>query len=148
MKNTGGRPPKYTEAIGKEICERIADGESLRHICQDAHMPSRETVRKWLREDAHEGFLGHFVRGKMLSADAFEERALDYCDRLECAQNLTEVQALKESAQILFKCAAIRNPKVYGDKVKTEHSGEVRVVEQRLVMDTPPPGWKAGPDGG
>lgn len=119
----GGRPTIYTEEMGDEICRRIADGESLRSICEDDHMPNRETVRLWLRDDSQDGFFGHFVRAKTLSADSFEERALGYCDILERADTMTEVQGLKESAQILFKCAAIRNPKVYGDLQKLEHSG-------------------------
>jgi hypothetical protein len=139
-----GRPTEYTEAIALELCERVAEGESVRQICEDDHMPSRETIRRWLRDDTHPGFRGHFARAKMLSSDAYEERALGYCDRLERAESMTEVQGLKEAAQILFKVAAIRNPKVYGDKVQTEHSGEMKVVTQKLVLDEPPEGWKGG----
>lgn len=118
-----GRPTIYTDEMGDEICRRIADGESLRSICEDEHMPSRETVRLWLREDSKEGFFGHHARARLLSAASFEDRALEYCDRLERAESMTEVQGLKESAQILFKAAGIRNPKVYGDLQKLEHSG-------------------------
>lgn len=42
------RPRNYKAETARKICERIADGESLRSICEDSKMPSRETVRKWI----------------------------------------------------------------------------------------------------
>lgn len=46
-----GRPEKFTVAIGDEICERMANGESLLKICKDEHMPTRRTVHRWLLAD-------------------------------------------------------------------------------------------------
>ena len=34
----------YTQDVGDTICDRIADGESLRSICEDENMPSRWSV--------------------------------------------------------------------------------------------------------
>ncbi|HEY3695410.1 hypothetical protein [Phenylobacterium sp.] len=38
---------RYTEAVGAEICRRLADGESLAVICRDPAMPAPPTVHKW-----------------------------------------------------------------------------------------------------
>ena len=37
----------YSEAIGAEICERVAAGESIAAICRGSGMPNRTTVRDW-----------------------------------------------------------------------------------------------------
>jgi hypothetical protein len=44
-----GRPSKYSEKVGKLICRRISDGESLKSICKDGDLPNRATVFDWLR---------------------------------------------------------------------------------------------------
>lgn len=45
------RPTKCTEQITSELCTRIADGESLRSICNDSHMPEKSTVLLWVVND-------------------------------------------------------------------------------------------------
>jgi hypothetical protein len=52
-KAMAGRPTKYTEALGNEICERLAAGESLRSICRSAHMPDERRVRAWSLDENH-----------------------------------------------------------------------------------------------
>lgn len=50
-------PPVYktamrrTEAIVTEILERVMDGQSLRDVCRDAHLPNRATFARWCAED-------------------------------------------------------------------------------------------------
>ena len=50
-KKACGRPGLYTEALGLEICERLACGKSLRTVCKMADMPNMATVTKWLSAD-------------------------------------------------------------------------------------------------
>ena len=45
-----GRPDSFSQQTADLICERLADGESLRSICRSEDMPGRTTVFKWLRE--------------------------------------------------------------------------------------------------
>lgn len=49
-----GRPSDYSEELADIICERPADGESLRSICLNDGMPNKATVFRWLA--AHEEF--------------------------------------------------------------------------------------------
>lgn len=45
-----GRPTKFTEALGEEICSRLIGGETLDSICRDARMPKdRVTIFRWRR---------------------------------------------------------------------------------------------------
>ena len=43
-----GRSPGYSTEIAETICDRLAEGESLRAICADSAMPARATVFRWL----------------------------------------------------------------------------------------------------
>jgi hypothetical protein len=40
---------KWSEALGRRICERMAKGERLAVICRDPGMPTPEAVAKWSR---------------------------------------------------------------------------------------------------
>lgn len=44
---TRGQPTRYSKALAERICERIAGGEYLIEICEDADMPGETTVRGW-----------------------------------------------------------------------------------------------------
>ncbi|MBS0331992.1 MAG: hypothetical protein JSS35_04440 [Proteobacteria bacterium] len=45
---------RYSEALGRAICARVALGESVAAVCRDAGMPHSTTVYDWTR--AHPGF--------------------------------------------------------------------------------------------
>lgn len=79
-----GRPLSYSEEIAEEICGRIAEGESLRTICLDEHIPARRTIYGWLLR-AEEGepfasFLHQYTRARELQADSFADEIQDIAD--------------------------------------------------------------------
>ena len=49
-----GRPPEipFTDELGAEICDRLADGESLTAICQSPGMPERKQIWRWIQSNA------------------------------------------------------------------------------------------------
>lgn len=53
----------FTEEIGAVICERIADGDSLRQICQDLGIPSRARIYEAIEADAF-GFADKYARAR------------------------------------------------------------------------------------
>jgi hypothetical protein len=55
QKHAGGRPSKYTEELGIEICALLASGMPVTKIVLLDHMPSQQTVYTWLRK--HPEFL-------------------------------------------------------------------------------------------
>lgn len=75
-----GRPAgdTYDEELGTEICERIANGETLTHICCDEHMPERRTVSRWLI--AHSNFLSRYMYARELQAHVEVDDTLDIAD--------------------------------------------------------------------
>jgi hypothetical protein len=46
-KKQRGRPTLYTPETVDRICDRLADGESLKAICREPGMPSERTVLTW-----------------------------------------------------------------------------------------------------
>lgn len=140
-----GRPPLFSEALGLAICERIADGESLRRICKDDGMPSIETVRKWLvqgaktetDDDPYRVFLAQYARAREDQADSYADKITDLAEVAVSADDRTQVEGIKVAIDALKWAAGKRKPKVYGDKVQSEISGPegapLRVVIERAA---------------
>jgi hypothetical protein len=68
----------FTDEMADLICERIANGESLRAICEDEDMPSKATVFKWLSQQPT--FLDRYARAREAQADALFDDILSIAD--------------------------------------------------------------------
>ena len=70
MKRTGragrGRPSHYSHALAERICERVANGSSLRKAAEAEGVPWG-TVWKWLGR--HESFGGQYARAREARLD-------------------------------------------------------------------------------
>lgn len=127
-----GRPSDYTEELALVICERIAEGESLRAICRGDDMPSRSSVFKWLIE--HKAFSDQYTRAREAQADALFEDILEIADdksqdvkivgedeREVCNTEFVQRARLRVDARKWM--AGKLAPKKYGEKVIQEHTG-------------------------
>lgn len=127
----------FTQELADAICERLADGESLRAICADEAMPARATVFKWLADNP--AFSDQYAHARAEQADAIFDDILDIADdgsndwmeRKDAdEQNIgwrENGEALRRSALrvdarkwVLAKLA----PKKYGDKATLALTGE------------------------
>lgn len=72
------RHSEFTQEVADEICERLADGESLRSICSDEHMPNKATVFRWLA--SNHLFSDQYVRAREVQADALFDDVLSIAD--------------------------------------------------------------------
>lgn len=68
----------YTKETADIICERIANGESLRAICDDEGMPDKATVFRWLQ--AEPAFCDQYARAREAQADAIFDDILSIAD--------------------------------------------------------------------
>ena len=102
----------FDQEIANVICDKLAEGKSLRSICESADLPSRETVRKWLRED--EGFAGQYARAREEQADFYADKIIEIADEAKDPQKArVQIDARKWVASKL-------KPKVYGDRIQQD----------------------------
>jgi hypothetical protein len=69
---TEGRPVEHTAEIDMAICERLAEGESLRTICADPSMPEKATVLDWLAH--HDDFRESY---ELITAEFFKDECFE-----------------------------------------------------------------------
>lgn len=63
----GGRPSTYTAAMGRRICERLMNGESVLRMSQDADMPCAGTIYGWAHR--HPAFRAMYEAARTIQAD-------------------------------------------------------------------------------
>ncbi|MEM0732731.1 hypothetical protein [Neisseria perflava] len=111
-KRKTGRPSKYSDELAEKICEKIANGRSLRSICAEAGMPTMSTVCKWLSENKE--FSEQYARAREKQADYFAEEIIEIADSAEAESAAVSKAKLQIDAR---KWAASKiAPKKYGDK--------------------------------
>ena len=121
-----GRPSKYTPELAAEICERLSDGEPLRQICRDEHMPAWQKIYEWMVKDKE--LSGAIAQAREQGYDAIAEDLLQIADtplmgEEETSSNsgltITRKDMLghrKLQIETRLKLLAKWNPKKYGDR--------------------------------
>jgi len=135
---------KYTDKMALIICDRIANGESLKSICQDEDIPARSTVFKWLAEN--KTFSDMYARAREEQADTIFDEIIEIADdgRNDWMERRGEedagwvtngenIQRAKLRIDARKWMAAKLRPKKYGERQEIEHSGSVELTtkEQR-----------------
>lgn len=132
-----GRPSGYTNEIADAICERIADGESLRKICLDDDMPSKSMVFRWLHQI--ESFRDQYARAKEEQADTLADDILDIADDNSQDKYVDEEGKTRVDNEVVARSrlkvdarkwiASKLKPKVYGDRIQQEISGSLAIEQ-------------------
>ena len=148
------RPSKLTSEISEAICNRLAGGESLRQICRDAEMPSRETVRRWLR--ANQEFRAMYACAREEQADHYAEEILEIADdgtndwqerelksgRISSTPDHEHITRSKLRIDTRRWLMAILAPKKYGDRPKADDAAASPVMI--LINSATLPALQAG----
>jgi hypothetical protein len=115
-------PVKFSQDVFNAICEEIANGRSLRSICLEANMPHPGTVCRWLAEDEGGKLREQYARARDAQSDVIADEILMIAD--------TEKDTHKARVRIDARkwLAGKMKPKVYGDKVNLDHSGDLNVT--------------------
>lgn len=131
-----GRPDSFSQQTADLICERLADGESLRSICLSEDMPGRTTVFKWLRELP--AFADQYARAREAQADFMAEEILEIADDASNdtipkvdkdgkeygeQQNTEWISRSRLRVDARKWLAAKMAPKKYGERLLNEHTG-------------------------
>ncbi len=121
-------------ALKATICDRIANGESLRQIADDEGMPAASTVFVWLSQDPT--FSEQYARAREAQADAIFDEILLIADdgRNDWVERKDQEDAnmgWRENGEALRRSqlridarkwmAGKLRPKKYGDKLELEH---------------------------
>jgi hypothetical protein len=116
------RPSEYNFDLCIEICELVANGQNIISALQSKeNYPSWPTFRRWKRENEELRTL--YINSVQDKAEALESEMDDYrsmllAKEIDASTYNTLVQTLK------WKMAKFY-PKMFGDKIQQEHSGEV-----------------------
>lgn len=114
----------YSPELAALICERMAEGKSLREVCRAEDIPVTEAaVRKWAIED-HDGFSAHYARARESQIEAMAEDLVEIADDKTGDPQRDRLRV--DSRKWLMSKVA---PKKYGDKLEHEHKGSI-VVER------------------
>lgn len=122
-----GRPSLYTEDVAAEILERLAEGESLRSICEDAGMPTRAAVHLWVLAD-REGFSVRYARARAIQAEVLAEEILDIAD------TEPDVQRARLKIDAIKWYSSKVAPKRFGDRITQELTGPACVPIQHVLV--------------
>jgi hypothetical protein len=144
-----GQAFPYDPAIAEMVWDRIAQNdvgldEVLETLANEGvAVPSRRTWYEWLKaneEMAHNSARAREMQADYIAALAVKEAKTSRIgEKVRSDKDGTEittgdnVERSKLIVQTLFKRAGQLAPKVYGERVQQEHSGELTV--KRVVSD-------------
>lgn len=128
------RPTDYTSVLALQICEKIANGQSLRAICADPAMPDKSTVLRWLLRPEHDEFRRQYSAAREAQADVLVDEIIEIADdthhdlRVDDESNTITVdhehiQRSRLRVDARKWAAAKLAPKKYGERISHEHGG-------------------------
>ena len=134
----------YTPEIMAEICERIANGETLTQMCKEERLPSVSTINSWVLADKIPGLAGDIANARERGYDAIAEQSLLVAEGRE-NYSTGDINRDKLIVDTRLKLLA-KWSKRYADKQQIELTGKdgaplsVRLIEaqQRLLKDITP----------
>lgn len=132
VRRPGREVTVYTPERAEVICQQLAEGKSLRSICQDLGI-AQATVYAWVI-DNYEGFGERYARARHLMAlrwaDELDDIAADgrndyyVDDEGKLKPNVEHIQRSRLRIDTRKWILAKMLPKVYGDKVIAEVTGK------------------------
>lgn len=115
-----GRPHGYTEEKALEICELVADGQSINKISKMPGMPTRSTILKWFRDVPE--FSTMYARAKEIGFEVLADEIIDLAD---AEDNADKDQCRRHQLMIDTRkwLLAKLQPRKYGERVTQEIVG-------------------------
>ena len=109
---------QYSPEVVAELLDRIADGASLRTVCAQDDMPSRQSWRRWMRE--HPELRDQYAHARADRASARADEIVEIADDedIPVESRKVRIDARKWEASKLDRAS-------YGDRQQVEHSGSL-----------------------
>lgn len=134
-KAKGGRPEAITREIANKVCEKIADGMTLRQIERIPGMPSKRTIIQWAtsNDPEREWFSHQYERARMIRLHGWADDTIDISD--DGSNDWYEHEGIEKPNTEHISRSRLRIetrkwhltkllPKVYGEKQTLEHTGK------------------------
>lgn len=130
-----GRPEIYTQELADKVCQKIAEGYSMRTVCTPDDMPAISTLFKWIREKPE--FSQQYARATEERTEAMSEDILDIAD--DGSNDLMTIQKGDKTYEVENREVTNRSrlrvdtrkwlmskmkPKKYGDKIDMTTNGK------------------------
>jgi len=121
----------FTPEIAARIIDGLSKGTPLTIICAEPGMPADRTVRDWMEKDS--AFAADIARAREEGFDRIALDALEIADERSKDTITTEngdrpntewIARSKLRIETRLKLLAKWDPKRYGEKTTTEHTGE------------------------
>lgn len=133
----------FSQALCDVICTALAEGESLRSICQQPGMPHIATVMRWLSDPEKRDFCEQYARAREAQAETLAEELLAIADEAEyepiqdpntgqtlaVAFDKTAVARNKLRVETRKWLAARMSPKKYGDKLAVGGAADLDPIQ-------------------
>lgn len=141
-----GRPSIFTPELAERLCQRIAEGRSLRKACGLPDMPSKRTVLRWLaaqdptppvvdgaipRPGPFDAFRAQYARACAIRGEARGDEIDDYkaqllagtlkADAARVLIDATKWQASKEAPKKYGEAITIKGDKDNPIETRTRH---------------------------
>ena len=124
------------------ICEKIADGMSLRDICLEDGAPHRSTVFRWLSQ--HPDFNDQYGRAREAQAELLADELMAISDDGQNDTYLDEDGKQRTDHDVIARSklrvdtrkwiASKLKPKVYGDRQQLDISGTLAITEASCAI--------------
>lgn len=111
----------YTEQTWYEILQRVASGETIRSIANDAHMPDYNRLLNWIHKD--DGRRDEYYRAKEAGALLIEEQMLDIADAVDNEMEDVQRSALRINTRKWL--LGVWNRKRYGESKQIDMNHKV-----------------------
>lgn len=137
---TAGRPSSYSAELAETICDRLAEGESLRAICASEGMPHKKTVLRWLRND--EAFRAQYAQAREEQAEHLLDEIFAIADDTtndteygDAGPKANTEWIARSRLRVDTRKWAMSKlaPKKYGDKLDVTSAGE-KVAPQFYIL--------------
>lgn len=141
--------PAVTPEIFDRICERLAEGESLRSICKDNGMPRKATIFRFLADPENAAARDQYARAKEAQIEGLVDEMVEIADdgtndwMEKVNQNGDVVGAIfKKEAAARSKlrldarmwAASKMLPKKYGDRVAIGGAEDMPAIKTETTV--------------
>lgn len=126
-----GRPTLYTPELAERICERLANGETLRAICNSDDIPAENTIRLWA-SDKESPFSAQYLRAREIGYRLMADELIEIAD--DGTNDYVERERENGTKHVVFDAEHVQRsklrvdtrkwllskalPKIYGDKLE------------------------------